>query len=54
MTLRCEVATPAEGLAAAIARTVNAVCKLKGRVELVAPDCLPRDGKVIDDVRALV
>ncbi len=54
MTLRCEVADPPEGLAAAIAETLHAVCKLKGRIELVPPDSLPRDGKVIDDVRVLV
>ncbi len=54
MTLRCEVEGAQAGLAAAIAETLHAVCKLKGRVETVAPGSLPKDGKVIDDVRKLV
>ncbi len=51
MTLKCEVDGPADGLAAAIAESIQAVCKLKGEVELVAVGSLPNDGKVIDDVR---
>ena len=54
MTLRCEVEGAPQGLAAAIAESLQAVCKLKGRVELVEIDSLPNDGKVIDDVRKLV
>jgi len=50
MTLRCE-ATGDAGLAARIAESIQAVCKLKGEVELVAPGSLPNDGKVIDDIR---
>lgn len=54
MALRCEVAGGAgrsEGLAATIADTLQAACKVKGTVELLAPGSLPNDGKVIDDQR---
>jgi phenylacetate-CoA ligase len=55
MTLQCEVPGAAgdagEALAAAIADSVQTECKLRGAVELVAPDTLPNDGKVIDDTR---
>ena len=53
MVLHCEVAAPAEGLAAAVADTLHSVCKLKGRAVLVEPGSLANDGKVIDDVRKL-
>ena len=59
MTLHCEVTgakvTGAEGgeaLAGAIADSLQAVCKLKGAVRLVAPGALPNDGKVIEDARS--
>jgi phenylacetate-CoA ligase len=49
MTLHCET----EGVnAAAVGESLQAVCKLKGRVEAAAPGALPNDGKVIDDVRS--
>ncbi len=54
MTLHCEV-TGGEGnqaLAGAIADSLQAVCKLKGGVRLVAPGELPKDGKVIEDARS--
>lgn len=52
MTLHCEVAGDAgDALAAAIADSVQTECKLRGTVDLVAPDTLPNDGKVIDDTR---
>jgi len=51
MTLRCEVAETTDDLAAAITESLQNVTKMKGRVELVAPESLPNDGKVIDDVR---
>jgi phenylacetate-CoA ligase len=48
MTVQVE----AEGVAAgALAESVAAVMKLKGKVEIVAPGSLPNDGKVIDDQR---
>ena len=52
MTLMCECTQPVPNtLAAALAETLQATCKLKGKVELVAPGSLPNDGKVIDDRR---
>ncbi|WP_027257208.1 MULTISPECIES: phenylacetate--CoA ligase family protein [Leisingera] len=39
------------GDAAAYARSVIEVLKLKGKVEVVAPDALPKDGLVIEDQR---
>ena len=52
MTLLCEVAGGDDRLARDIADSLQAACKLKGRVELVAPDSLANDGKVIDDQRS--
>jgi phenylacetate-CoA ligase len=51
MTLKAEAAAADPTLAAAVAQSLNAATKLKGRVELVAPGTLPNDGKVIEDVR---
>jgi phenylacetate-CoA ligase len=51
MTLRCEVEGQQAGLDAAIAESIQAVTKMRGVVEFVAPGSLPNDGKVIDDVR---
>ena len=51
MVLHCEVKDANDALAAAVADTIQAECKLRGAVELVAPDSLPNDGKVIDDTR---
>ena len=50
MTLKCE-ATGDAALTRRIGESIQAVCKLKGEVELVAAGSLPNDGKVIDDVR---
>ncbi len=50
-TLRCEVDTACTDLASAIAESFQTACKVRGQAELVAPDSLPNDGKVIDDVR---
>ena len=36
---------------AVFARSVAEVLKLKGKVEVVAPDALPKDGLVIEDQR---
>jgi phenylacetate-CoA ligase len=38
--------------AAAVAASVQAVLRLRGEVEVVAPGSLPNDGKVIDDLRS--
>ncbi len=51
-TLNCEAESGAEGLASAIAETLQSVCKVRGRVEIVAPGSLADDGKAIDDIRA--
>jgi phenylacetate-CoA ligase len=53
MTLKAECAAAAEGLADAVATTLQAVTKVRGRVELVEPGSLPNDGKVIADERPL-
>ena len=51
MTLSAECATPAAGLADAVAATLQSVTKLRGEVKLVAPGTLPNDGKMIADER---
>ena len=52
MTLKAEAAKAENGLAEKIAETVQAITKLKGKIELVAPGALPNDGKVIEDARS--
>jgi phenylacetate-CoA ligase len=52
MTLRCEVGVPDDALAAAIATTVQSVCKVRGQVALTRLGELPNDGKVIVDLRS--
>jgi len=51
MTLQCEVSDSSPELSAAVSATVTDVTKLKANVEIVAPDTLANDGKVIDDTR---
>jgi phenylacetate-CoA ligase len=51
MTLRCECASPSEALRGDVASTLRTVTKLQGTVDLVAPQQLPNDGKVISDER---
>jgi phenylacetate-CoA ligase len=51
MTLKCEVRNRPAGVAEAIVASIRDVTKLRGEVELVAPGCLPNDGKVIEDLR---
>jgi phenylacetate-CoA ligase len=54
MTLLCALTVPGDGgLAAAIAQSVQAVCKLRGAVAIVGAAELPNDGKVIEDRRPL-
>jgi phenylacetate-CoA ligase len=50
MTLRAEARDDA-GLKAKLAESLQAITKLKGEVEIVAPGSLPNDGKVIADER---
>jgi phenylacetate-CoA ligase len=54
MTLHAETGTEPEGLAAAVAQTVRDITKLRCEVRLCAAGTLPRDGKVIDDMRSTV
>jgi phenylacetate-CoA ligase len=51
MTLLAECEPAPEGLAAAVATTLQAVTRLRGEVRLVAAGTLPNDGKVIADER---
>ena len=51
MVLKCECAAQDDALRTLVEEAVLSICKMKGTVELVAPDSLPNDGKVIDDLR---
>jgi phenylacetate-CoA ligase len=51
MTLVAEAPRPNEDLRSTLAGTLQAVTKIKGAVEFVAPGSLPNDGKVIADER---
>jgi phenylacetate-CoA ligase len=51
MTLKAEVVSAVEGLAAAVAASIRDVTKLRGEVAWVPPGSLPNDGKVIEDGR---
>jgi phenylacetate-CoA ligase len=53
MTLKAECASTPEGLAAAVATTLQAVTGLRGEVRLVAAGALPNDGKLIADERSM-
>jgi phenylacetate-CoA ligase len=52
MTLSAETSAAGQALEEAVAATLQAVTKLKGRVRLVRPGSLPDDGKLIVDERA--
>jgi phenylacetate-CoA ligase len=52
MTLRAESQNTGAGFAERIAESLQALTKLKGRVELVEQGSLPNDGKVIADERS--
>jgi phenylacetate-CoA ligase len=51
MTLLAECASTGAALESAVAATLQAITKLKGAVQLVAPGTLPNDGKLIADER---
>jgi phenylacetate-CoA ligase len=51
MTLVAEAPAPTDALREAVAATLQGITKLKGVVDLVAADSLPKDGKVIADDR---
>ena len=50
-TLRCEMVESDDALADEIGAAFQAECKVRTTVEFVPPDGLPKDGKVIDDIR---
>ncbi|MEO0680640.1 MAG: AMP-binding protein [Pseudomonadota bacterium] len=52
MDVKVEATGAGEGFAAAVEASVQAVLKLRGAVEVVAPGALPNDGKVIEDARS--
>ena len=52
VNLQCEVASQDDALAQKIAAAFQAECKVRATVEFV--DSLPKDGKVIDDIREYV
>ncbi len=51
MTLKCESTQANATLAQAVAETLRSVTKLRGEIVWLAPNTLPRDGKVIEDAR---
>ncbi|HRL21244.1 phenylacetate--CoA ligase family protein [Alcaligenes sp. SDU_A2] len=52
MVFQAEIVSGLPGLEQAVAETIRDVTKLRAQVELLAPDTLPRDGKVIEDQRS--
>lgn len=52
MCLMVECAQAPEGLQQALVDTVREVTKLRADVQIVAPNSLPNDGKVIEDARS--
>jgi phenylacetate-CoA ligase len=53
LAAECAGGDPASAIAEAVAATLQAVTKLKGRVTLCAPGSLPNDGKIIADERSI-
>jgi len=51
MTLKAECSSQSDDLQNAVAQTLQTQCKVRGDVELCAPDSLPNDGVVISDER---
>ncbi len=51
MTLQCECQSTDHEIKSAVIITMRDLCKVRGEVEMVEPDTLPNDGKVIDDIR---
>lgn len=50
-TLRCETSQGDDAMAARLEAAFQAECKVRAKIEFVAPGGLPNDGKVIDDIR---
>jgi phenylacetate-CoA ligase len=53
MTLHAETVSHDASFADQVAATLQAITKLKGAVQLVGPDTLPNDGKIIADERPI-
>jgi phenylacetate-CoA ligase len=51
MVLQAECTAPVASLEESVVNSLQAVTKLRGRVQLVAPDTLPNDGKIVADER---
>jgi phenylacetate-CoA ligase len=51
MVFKAEVEGRPEGLAAAIAKSIDTDIRIRADVELVEPGSLPNDGLVIQDTR---
>lgn len=51
-TILCESELDGESLVKQIQDSVQAECKLRATVQIVAPNTIPNDGKVIEDVRS--
>jgi phenylacetate-CoA ligase len=51
MVLKAEAASAGSDLSGALEQALQALTRMKGRVEIVSPDSLPNDGKVIADER---
>lgn len=51
VTLQCEAAASDDALAEKIAAAFQSECKVRATVEFTGPDSLPKDGKIIDDIR---
>jgi phenylacetate-CoA ligase len=52
MLLRVECQTASEGLRTDLSNSLRELTKLRGEIELLAPNSLPNDGKVIEDARS--
>ncbi|MDT8421432.1 MAG: AMP-binding protein [Desulfuromonadales bacterium] len=53
LVLRCESSTTGTEIEEKLKDTLRDICKLRGEIELVPPNSLPNDGKVIDDQRPI-
>ncbi len=51
MVLKVELKADSADIVATVAETLQAICKVRGTVEVAAPGSLPNDGKVIADLR---
>jgi phenylacetate-CoA ligase len=52
VTVVCESAVSDDSLVAQVEQSIQAECKLRATVRIVAPDTIANDGKVIEDIRS--